>query len=257
VQPVLEVRSVAKRYRKKTALDDVSFALRSGRVYGILGPNGSGKSTLLHIITGLISPDGGEVLVASEPITKPSARSRLGFAPDDIAMPTLLTGREFLQLHDRLRRRDDSARAGELAAAFDLTDALDRQLDEYSHGMKRKIQLVAAVMHLPDLLILDEPLRGLDPDSVSVLRHLVSSLAGMGHTVLIATHDMARAQDDCDEVLIMNEGRLIAQDTPAAMMSAAGAPESLERTFFQLTGRMATTEAKKSLIDESFQLEEV
>ena len=251
----LDVKHLTKSYGGRLVLRNVSFSLQRGRVYGILGPNGAGKSTCLHAIAGLIEADTGSVLIAGEANALASSRSRLGFAPDDLPLPGALTGHEFLRLHDRIRGSDDAARSTELAAAFDLDQALDRQIDEYSHGMRRKLQIIAAVMHRPLLTILDEPLRGLDPDSVAVLRHLIATLTSSGRTVLIATHDMDRAEDDCDEVLILANGQLIAQDEVAALVQHEGDGHSLERAFFRLTGRADIAAAKLAAVTHFLELE--
>lgn len=249
---VLRVENVTKLYGEVAAVSDVSFELEGGHVYGLLGPNGSGKTTCLHVVTGLVDPTTGRVAIGDVPIADPASRLGFGFAPDDLQLPTALTGREFLDLHDRLRHRDDRARATSLLEAFDLVDALDQQIEAYSHGMKRKIQIVAAVMHAPPLLILDEPFRGLDPDAVAVLRSVISSFAAGGRAVLLATHDMARAQLDCDRVVVLDSGVLVADDEPAALVAEHGSGIDLETAFFVLTGRDATARQRKALVDGLF-----
>lgn len=253
---VFSARGVTKRYRSVTAVLDVSFELEKGRVYGLLGPNGSGKTTCLHLMTGLIDADEGELVVGGIPIEDSESRLHFGFAPDDLPLPGALTGREYLALHDSLRGRDDGERAFDLLLAFDLLDAVDRQIEEYSHGMRRKIQIVAATMHVPELLILDEPFRGLDPDSVAVLRHTIKSLATTGRTVLIATHDMTRAHTDCDQVMILDRGSIVGDGTPDELVANYGSGRDLETAFFALTGRAESAEEKNKMIDQAFQINE-
>lgn len=192
----LEAFDLSKLYRGKTVLDGFSLSLESGKIHGLLGPNNSGKTTCLHILTGLIRPDAGTVIVSGVAIESKESRSFFGFAPDDLPLPGSLTGREYLEFHDAMRRRTDKEHADILTRALGIDTDLDQQLAEYSHGMRRKIQIVAATMHHPQLLILDEPFRGLDPDAANVLRNLLLAFTQNGGAALIATHDMLRAQRD-------------------------------------------------------------
>ena len=253
---IFSAQGATKRYKSVTAISDVSFELKKGLVYGLLGPNGSGKTTCLHLMTGLIRADGGNLVVGGIPIDDSDSRRQFGFAPDDLALPGALTGREYLALHDGLRGRNDEERAFGLLVAFDIYGAVDRQIEEYSHGMRRKIQIVAATMHFPALLILDEPLRGLDPESVAVLRHAIKSLAATGRTVLIATHDIARAQTDCDQVMILDKGSIVAEGAPQELVAEYGAGLDLEAAFFALTGRAESAREKNKMIDDTFHISE-
>ncbi|WP_164842382.1 ABC transporter ATP-binding protein [Actinoplanes solisilvae] len=247
-EPVLAVSGLTKRYGHRTALDEVSFALTRGEVHGVLGPNGSGKTTCLHLVTGLLAPDAGEVLLNGVPVQDKKSRDFLGMAPDDLPMPASLTGQEYLDFHDRLRGRDDSVTAADLAWAFGLAEDLGRQIAEYSHGMKRKLQVIAAVMHFPDLLILDEPFRGLDPDAAVTLRKLITSYAGHGGAVLIATHDMLRAQRDCDRVTILHAGAVVAEGSPAQLQHRYSV-DTLEEAFLVTTGLEAQQAERAQVLD--------
>lgn len=226
---------IGKDYGETQAVRDVSFDLSPGEVFGLLGPNGSGKSTTLHILTGLLEASRGSVEINGLSVRDKRSRNFVGFAPDDLPLPMSLTGQEYLDLHHRLRKRDDREVAGELSDVLDLTRALRRAISEYSHGMKRKLQLIAAVMHSPSLLILDEPFRGLDPEAASVLRDLIGTFAGGGGTVLIATHDMLRAEMDCGRVLILHEGMQAALGSPAELRESFGGLDSLEAVFLHAT----------------------
>ncbi|MES2171788.1 MAG: ABC transporter ATP-binding protein [Actinomycetota bacterium] len=251
--PVLSLTGLTKRYRRRPALSDVSFTLERGKVYGLLGPNGSGKSTCLHVITGIIDADSGSVHIDGLPLARPESRLRFGFAPDDLPMIGALTGREYVRLHDRLRGRNDWDRAIDLIVAFGMWHAVDEQIEGYSHGMKRKIQVVAAAMHVPALLILDEPFRGLDPDAVIVLRTVIDTMVEHGSTVLLATHDMDRAQRDCDQVMILHDGRLIAEGAPDRLIRDFGRSIDLETAYLVLTDTEHESRDRQQLVIETFE----
>ncbi len=236
--PILRVREISKRYGRRVVLDGFCLDIAAGEIHGLLGPNGSGKSTALHVIAGLIAPDSGGVRIKEVEVGEKRSRRHLGFAPDDLPLPTTLTGREYLEFHAAMRQTDDRRRRDLLVHALDMETALDRAVGEYSHGMKRKIQLIAAVCHGPELVILDEPFRGLDPDAGLVLRHLVREIARSGRAVLIATHDMLRAERDCDTVSILHAGATVAQGVPARLMADTKA-DSLEIVFMERTGLTA------------------
>lgn len=255
-ESVLEVSGLTKRYRNRVALEDASFTVGAGQVHGILGPNGSGKTTCLHLVTGLLAPDAGEVLIAGIPVRDKLSRAQLGMAPDDLPLPASLTGQEYLRFHDRMRRRSDTGVAAELAEALGLDGELDRQITEYSHGMKRKLQVVAAIMHLPDLLVLDEPFRGLDPDAATTLRSLITVYTAQGGAVLVATHDMLRAERDCDQVTILHRGVTVGQGAPAALCRDH-AVATLEEAFLAATGldqeQSERAQRLKSMIKEGWE----
>ncbi|MET9712648.1 ABC transporter ATP-binding protein [Nocardiopsis alba] len=248
---LLEVSQASKRYRKTYALNKVSFALDSGGIYGLLGPNGSGKTTCLHLITGLIQPTQGAITLNGIAVQDKRSRALIGFAPDDLPLPASLTGGEYLDLHDRLRGRDDSDRARALACALGIKGDLHRQISEYSHGMKRKIQIVAAAMHRPELLILDEPFRGLDPDAAFVLRDLMQTFTASGRTILIATHDMLRAERDCRTVLILHKGHLVDSGAPENLHAKHGVRD-METVFLKATGVIEGRQERLETIESAF-----
>jgi ABC-2 type transport system ATP-binding protein len=152
---MIDAQNLVKSYGRSLILTTVSLAVRPGEIHGLLGPNGSGKTTCLHILTGLIAADHGSVRVGGIDIARKESRHLFGFAPDDLPLPGALTGREYLRFHDALRGRDDSKRANEFADLLGIDEALDQPVAEYSHGMQRKLQVIGAVMHDPELLILD------------------------------------------------------------------------------------------------------
>lgn len=249
---VLSAQALTKSYGAKTVLHDVSFTLPSGRIHGVLGPNGSGKTTALHIVAGLVSPSRGSVRIAGVDVGDKRSRRELGFAPDDLPLPGVLTGREYLRFHDAMRGRDDEGRALALAEALGIDADLPSAVAEYSHGMQRKLQLIAAVMHEPSLLLLDEPFRGLDPDAAAAVRRLLLAYARGGRAVLVATHDMIRAERDCDEVTIIDRGRIVATGSPARLIADAPACHSLEDVFLHVTGRRDDAERRAERIATIF-----
>ncbi len=245
----IALADVSKHYGRLAALDRLDVELEPGLVHGLLGPNGSGKSTCLHLITGLLQPTRGTVHVNGHPAGSVQARAVTGFAPDDLPLPLTLTGYELLQFHDRLRGRDDLTVTGlTLAATLGIADSLDRQIGEYSHGMRRKVQLVAATMHRPRLLVLDEPFRGLDPEAAAALREIIHTVPAYGGTVLIATHDMVHAELDCANVLILAGGRQVALGSPVELLAACPGARNLEDVFFSTTGLLSSQEERLASI---------
>lgn len=232
---VCRAEGIGKDYGTFQAVRELSVGLSPGEIFGLLGPNGSGKSTTLHMLTGLLAPSRGLVEINGVDIRNKESRRWIGFAPDDLPLPMSLTGWEYLQFHHRLRRRDDQYTAAELGDVLGLTKALSRSISDYSHGMKRKLQLIVAVMHSPKLLVLDEPFRGLDPEAAAVLRELLTVFAAAGGSVLIATHDMLRAEQDCDRVLILHQGEQAALGSPRSLRESFGDLATLEDVFLHAT----------------------
>ncbi|WP_196716920.1 ABC transporter ATP-binding protein [Actinomyces trachealis] len=234
--PVLKASSISKSYGSRAALLAYSVTIGPGEVHGLLGPNGSGKSTCLHIIAGLIGADSGSVEICGQDGTQKQSRRWYGFAPDDLPLPAALTGREYLSFHDAMRDRYDREAASVYAEALHIDQDLDRPVAEYSHGMRRKVQLIAALSHNPRLLILDEPFRGLDPESSAVLQHIIQSRAAAGMAVLVATHDMLRAERDCHRISVLARGRTVACGTPEEISSKYSPEHIFEDAVLTVSG---------------------
>ncbi len=238
---LLEIEGLTYRYGERVAVDGVSLSVGRGEVFGLLGPNGAGKTTLISCLAGLLTPAGGRMRFAGaafEPRREPSQRARLGLVPQELAIYEDLTARENLTLFARLQGAGDvpGAVAQGLARAG-LDGRADERVTAYSGGMKRRLNLAVALLHRPELTLLDEPTVGVDPQS---RHHLFSTIEGLrraGHALVYTSHSMDEVQRLCDRVAILDHGRLAACGTPAELADRAGVPGAdLERTFLELTG---------------------
>lgn len=235
VAPVLSVSALTKRYRGGQGITDASIEVAPSALVGVIGPNGSGKTTLVHSIVGLLEPDAGEVLIDRSPAADLDAKSKLGFVPDELPLPSSLSGNEFIDYLARLQPGFDSEWKDYLCEILGLTDHLARFIGDYSHGMKKKIQFVAALAHTPRLLVLDEPFRGLDPEAAICIRALIDAHRARGGGVLVATHDLLFAEQFCTSVVILADQRVAASGHPAALREESGAA-SLEEVFLRVSG---------------------
>jgi ABC-2 type transport system ATP-binding protein len=235
---MFEVRNLFKRYLGIPALDHVSFIARPGEVTGYLGANGSGKSTTMKLATGLIEPTSGEILFAGRPIKEnPMAyRQRIGYVPEEPHLYTHLSGLEYLVMVAQLRDMDrDSAnhRIHELLRLFGMHGDRDVAISSYSKGMRQKILLSAALMHNPDLILLDEPFSGLDVGSSLILRSLIKELAARGKIVLFSSHELETVERVCSHVVILHRGKVVADDSIERLRVLMAVP-TLEEIFSQL-----------------------
>jgi ABC-2 type transport system ATP-binding protein len=215
---VLEVRDVVKRYGETVALGGVSLAVQHGELFGLLGPNGAGKTTLMSILAGLIEPDQGSVSLFGEPFRRSSRNLRrlVGIAPQDLAIYPELTARENLAFFGRLYGLDGgdlNNRVNEMLAAVGLTDRADDRAGTFSGGMKRRLNLAVAVVHRPQLLLLDEPTTGVDPQSRNHIFEHVKALNAAGLTVIYTSHYLEEVQTLCTRIAILDGGELRACDT--------------------------------------------
>ncbi len=221
------VEGLTKRFGGLQALDNVSFEVEEGTVFGLLGPNGAGKTTCIRVLTTVLRPDGGRATILGLDVQRQAAAVRLqiGLAGQFAAVDPNLTGRENLQLMGRLsqvRRSEYRPRAGELLQRFDLTGAADRPVRTYSGGMRRRLDVAAALMSRPPILFLDEPTTGLDPQSRNGLWDLIRELVADGTTVLLTTQYLEEADRLTDRLVVIDRGRVVANDTAAALKSRLG-----------------------------------
>jgi ABC-2 type transport system ATP-binding protein len=239
---LIETRNLVKKYGDKLAVNDVSFDVHGGEVFGFLGPNGAGKTTTIKIIVGLLQPSSGTVKVAGYDVqAQPlQAKAASGYVPDTPNLYAKLTGRELLRFVGDLYNLDRAQtvrRIDELLRMFDLSAAADDTVDSYSHGMQQKASLAAALMHDPRVLVLDEPTVGLDPKSARLIKDILRQMAERGAAVFLSTHILEIAERMCDRIGIINKGALIASGTMAELRNLGKSGEtSLEDIFLSLTG---------------------
>ncbi|MGA9139166.1 MAG: ABC transporter ATP-binding protein [Methanocella sp.] len=240
--PAVKLTNVTKRYGDLTAVDNLNLEIKRGEVLGLLGPNGSGKSTTMKMMLGLIAPTSGTVNVlgynvASSPI---EVRRRVGYVPESPRVYEFLTALEFLDLTGDVYGMTPDAkkeRIHEFVGAFDLEGREGDIISSYSDGMKQKVAIISALMHRPEFLIMDEPLRGLDPKSAKIVKDVLHELAGHGVTTVISTHVMEIAQAMCDRIAIVYHGKLLALGTMDEIRESSKMQGSgLEDIFLKLTG---------------------
>ncbi len=240
-QMLIETQHLVKKFGEKLAVDDVSFQVSGGEIFGFLGPNGAGKTTTIKMIVGLLQPTSGTVKVAGYDVqTEPlKAKSSNGFVPDVPNLYPKLTGRELLRFIGDLYRLDAERvrhRTEELLRLFDLEHAGDDTIDSYSHGMQQKTALAAALLHDPKVLVLDEPTVGLDPKSARLIKDILRQFADRGAAVFLSTHILEIAERMCDRIGIINRGQLIAVGTMEELRTTSHNGGSLEDIFLGLTG---------------------
>jgi ABC-2 type transport system ATP-binding protein len=240
-QLLIETSQLTKRYGDKTAVKDVSFNVSSGEIFGFLGPNGAGKTTTIKIIVGLLRPSSGTVKVAGYDVVQQplQAKTVSGYVPDSPDLYPKLSGRELLQfvgdLYD-MKRQDTLRRSDELLKLFDLYEVSNDLIDSYSHGMRQKIAVSAALMHDPKVLVLDEPTVGLDPKSARLIKDILRQMADRGAAVFLSTHILEIAERMCDRIGIINKGDLVAIGTMDELRAMGRGETSLEDIFLTLTG---------------------
>jgi ABC-2 type transport system ATP-binding protein len=250
---VLELRHVTKRYSGIAAVKDVSFIARAGEVTGYLGPNGSGKSTTLKMITGLIEPTEGEILFHGEPVERNriAYRQRLGYVPEEPQLYPHLTGAEYLEMVGELRGMAEAKLASKIEGLLRLLSLYDDRhvpISSYSKGMRQKVLLAAALLHNPDLILLDEPFSGLDVNSALVLRELIHELAARGKVVLFSSHELETVERVCSHIVILHKGRVVANDSIEHLRALMSLP-TLEGIFSQLAVEQDTAAITRGIVE--------
>jgi ABC-2 type transport system ATP-binding protein len=258
--PVIQTAGLTRTYGSLAAVQDLNLAVEPGELFGFLGPNGAGKTTTIRMLVGLLRPTAGSARVAGHDVTRePLAVKRaVGYLAQTPLLYDKLTGREFLRFLGGLHGLPDDAidrRAERLLALLDLSERGDHLIESYSGGMRHKIGLCAALLHEPQVLVLDEPLAGLDPYSARRVKDLLRELCQRGRTVFLSTHILEVAERVCDRVGILHQGRLVAVGTMDALRAQARsgdparpqAASTLEDLFLQLTGGEAAAELARFL----------
>jgi ABC-2 type transport system ATP-binding protein len=243
---MIRITELTKRYGGFTAVDAISLEVPKGQLFGFLGPNGAGKTTTLRMIAGILRPTGGSVEIGGVDIAKEpiAAKSRLGFIPDRPFIYEKLTGAEFLRfvagLYGQSGPRVDH-RARELLALFDLDDWRDELVESYSHGMRQKLIISSAFVHRPEVIVVDEPMVGLDPKAARILKDLFREYTRRGNTIMMSTHTLEVAEAMCDRIAIIQSGRIRACGTMDELrQSAEDGARGLEHIFLRLTGESAS-----------------
>lgn len=247
------LEGLTKRYGDLVAVDALDLEIPAGRIFGLLGPNGAGKTSTLRMIAGILRPDAGRVLIGGHDVVlEPyAAKQRLGFVPDRPFVYEKLTGTELLRfvagLYGQSGPRVD-ARIDELLALWDLEAFRDELIESYSHGMRQKLIISSALVHRPDVWVIDEPMVGLDPRSARLLKDLMRAFAQRGGTLLISTHTLEFAEALCDRMAVIQSGRIVAEGSMIELRNtAAGADGRLESIFLRLTGGAAEREMARVL----------
>lgn len=239
---MLEVSHLRRSFGGLVAVDDVSFAVKPGQLVGLLGPNGAGKTTTVSMIAGLVTPDSGDVTIAGARLdgdTHP-AKHRIGLIPQELALYDELSARENLRFCGGLYGLKGDALESAMASALALVGLSDRARDAvstFSGGMKRRLNLAAGLLHDPDILLLDEPTVGVDPQSRNAIFDNLETLKARGKTLLYTTHYMEEAERLADRIVVIDHGKVIADDTLAGLQESVAGAASLEAVFLSLTGR--------------------
>ena len=239
VSDAIVVRGLTKVFRDKKAVDGLTFSVARGRFFGFLGPNGAGKSTTIKMLTGLLRPTAGEVTIEGRPLDTDllGIKRIIGVLPEELPLYERLTGEEYLHFAGRmygLGREETRGRTDELLQFLSLNEERSKLIVDYSQGMRKKVALAAALIHSPRVLFLDEPLNGIDPISGRVVTDLLRRLASKGVTLFFTSHVLDVVERLCDEVAIIDHGRIVAQGTLDEVRAGAGRDASLEDVFLKL-----------------------
>ena len=237
---MIELTNLTKDYGTTLAVNHLSLNVSAGEIYGFIGPNGAGKTTTIRLMGGIIEPTAGKIVIAgidveNDPV---AAKKIIGFVPDRPYLYEKLTGMEFLKFiadlyhvePERLARKSE-----ELLKQFALWEWADEIIEAYSHGMKQRLIIAAALLHDPKVMIIDEPMVGLDPEAVSMVKHILKGLAARNVTIFVSTHTLSLAEDLCDRIGVIHKGTLLTQGTVAELNLAAKTGEArLEEVFLTL-----------------------
>jgi len=253
VAEMLRLEGVVKRYGRFAAVAGLDLSVRRGEIFGFLGPNGAGKTTTIRMVAGVLRPSEGRIVIGGDDLMErpAAAKSRVGYVPDRPYLYDKLSGAEFLRFVAGLWGKEGQAaeaRAERLFELFQLTDWKDELIESYSHGMRQKLLISSALIHQPELIVVDEPMVGLDPRSARLLKDLLRTFVGQGGTVFLSTHTLEVAEAMCDRIAIISQGRVIAQGTMEELRGQADAGGAhLEEIFLKVTGSEAMADVIESL----------
>lgn len=239
---MISIQNITKQYQGVTAVKDLTLSIPPGCLFGFIGPNGAGKTTTIRILAGILLPDAGTVKIAGIDLnTRPEkAKQKIGFIPDRPYLYEKLTGNEFLKFCADIygvRPENFIATRDRYLSLFAMQDYADHLIESYSHGMKQRLVMASALIHDPAIIIVDEPMVGLDPAAIRLVKKLFRDLADKGKTVFMSTHTLEIAESICDQVAIIHKGSILTQGTVAEIQARAGAcHDRLEDLFLDLTG---------------------
>jgi ABC-2 type transport system ATP-binding protein len=241
---MIELRSVSKKFSAFTVVRDVSFTVGPGEVLGYLGPNGAGKTTTIRMLAGLLEPSGGEILFRGRDIRSAllDYKARIGYVPEQSEIYPHLSARDYLRMVGRLRGLDERTLTGrieEFLRLFGLEQDMDGPIAAFSKGMRQKVLLAAALLHDPDVLLLDEPLSGLDVTTALVVRDLIRRLAAEGKVIVYSSHVLEVTEKVCTKVIILHQGKIVANDSVESLRHLMNLP-TLAAIFSQLVLREDT-----------------
>ncbi len=238
---MIELKNITKKFGSLTAVDNLSVRVESGEYYGFLGPNGAGKTTTIKMMTGLFAPTSGEISINGFSIQKDPLRAKynLGYIPDQPFLYDKLTGRDFLYFIGGMFRMDKQTvtqKMAQLIDHFEIGSWVDKRTEDYSQGMRQRITIAAALIHDPKVIIIDEPMIGLDPRSARTVKDTLKKFTVDGNTVFMSTHSLPVAEELCDRIGIIKDGRLIFEDTNAGLQSYKQKFDGkFESVFIELT----------------------
>lgn len=249
---MIEVVNLRVRYGSVDALKGITFRIGAGEICGYLGPNGAGKSTTVKALTGILRPAAGSVRICGADLAEApvEAKRRIGYVPDSAAAYSLLTAREYLQLVGELYEtppREVEDRCARLVDSFGMAGVIDRRIDTLSKGQRQRVVISAALLHAPDVLILDEPLSGLDADAARTIKDVVAGMAAQGRCVLFCSHVLEVVERLCTRVVVLSQGEIVA-DAPTAELLARSGDQGLESVFRRLTASANDPEAAHALL---------
>lgn len=240
---MIRIENLSKRFGKTQAVNNINLSVEPGEIMGFLGPNGAGKTTTIRMIAGLMKPDSGTIILGGKNLAEEpeAAKAITGFVPDRPYLYEKLTGWEFLEFAAGLYNVDEKdlkEKGLQYLEMFELLDWKDELVEGYSHGMKQRLIITASLLHRPKIFIIDEPMVGLDPKGVRLVKHLFTEMArSAGMAVFLSTHTLAVAEEICSNITIIHKGKIIAGDTPDNIKSTLDqSGGNLEQAFLKLTG---------------------
>ena len=239
---MLELKGIVKRYGGFTAVNGIDLTVPRGEIFGFLGPNGAGKTTTIRMVAGVLEPTAGEIIIGGNDLGRHpmQAKSRIGYIPDRPYLYEKLSGGEFLRFVAGLWGKDENSaeeRADGLLEIFSLSEWKDELIESYSHGMRQKLLITSALIHQPELIVVDEPMVGLDPRSARILKDLFRAFANRGGTVFLSSHTLEVVEVVCDRIAIIRNGDIIAKGTMDDLRTQVDSGEArLEEIFLKMTG---------------------